>query len=226
MIRDFTFKMPISGRVLTCLKLLDKFDINNKTILDVGSSFGWLEREILKTGKTNKLIGVDPDEDAVGFAQKKVKGAKFLVGDALNLPIKNNQIDVVTLFDVIEHVPDNFETKALSEANRVLKKGGLLFLSTPNSNFFLNILDLAYLFGHRHYKKKQLIKYLKKSKFKIIESRILGGYWFSIYLIWLYLAKRITGNFLPRNIFLETREASEFLKDNGIHTHFIVARKI
>ena len=226
MIKNFTFKVPISGRVLACLKLLNKFNVNNKTILDVGSSFGWLEREILKTGKSNKLIGVDPNKDAVMFAQKKVKGARFLVGDALNLPLKNNQVDMVTLFDVIEHVPENFETKALNEVNRVLMKGGLLFLSTPNSKFLLNILDVAYLFGHRHYKKEQLIKYLKKSKFKIIESRILGGYWFSIYLIWLYLTKRITGNFLPRNTFLENREASEFLKDNGIHTHFIVARKM
>lgn len=218
--------MAVSGRVLACLNLLKAYSLKHKSIIDIGSSFGWLEKELLEIEKTIKIIGVEPDPNAVVFSKKNIKNAKFIVGDALKLPVKSSYADIATLFDVIEHVPVNTELKALGEANRILKKKGLLFLSTPNSHFFMNLLDPAFYFGHRHYKFSNLKRFLEKSGFKIIKSTIKGGYWFSFYLIWLYVTKRITGNFLPRNKFLETKEAGEFLSNEaGLHTHFIVARK-
>ena len=224
--KKFTLNMALSGRVLACLNLIKKYNLKNKIIVDIGSSFGWLEKELLSIDKSIKIIGIEPDVSAVSFSKKSITEAKFLVGDALSIPVKKNIADMVTLFDVIEHVPKSTELDALSEVKRILKPKGLLFLSTPNSTISMNILDLAYLFGHRHYKLRQLKFLLKKSGFKIIDSKIKGGYWFSFYLIWLYIVKRITGNFLPRNKFLESKEAGEFLnKKVGIHTHFIIAQK-
>lgn len=226
MTKKFTLDMAVSGRVSACLNLLKSYNLKHTTLVDVGSSFGWLEKELLLAKKNIKIIGIEPDLEAVNFSNKNIKGAKFLVGDALKLPVKDNYADMVTLFDVIEHVPKNTENVALFEVNRVLKSKGLLFLSTPNSNLFMNLLDPAFYFGHRHYKLEKLEKLLKDNGFKILKSTIKGGYWFSIYLIWLYLTKRITGNFLPRNKFLEKKEASEFTSNKqGIHTHFIAAQK-
>lgn len=227
MTKKFTLDIAVSGRVLACLSLLKTYNLKHTTLVDVGSSFGWLEKELLIIDKTVKIIGVEPDENAVKFSNKNIKGAKFLVGDALKLPVKDSYADMVTLFDVIEHVPKNTENVALSEVNRVLKSKRLLFLSTPNSTLFMNLLDPAFYFGHRHYKLEKLKKLLKNNGFKIVRSTIKGGYWFSFYLIWLYITKRITGNFLPRNKFLEKKEATEFTSDKqGIHTHFIVAQKV
>lgn len=225
--KKYTLDMAVSGRVLACLNLLKSYNLKYTTLVDVGSSFGWLEKELLSIDKTIKIVGVEPDSKAVFFANKEIKGARFLVGDALRLPIESKFADMATLFDVIEHVPKNKEDVALSEVNRILKPKGLLFLSTPNSNFFMNLLDPAFYFGHRHYKFNNLKNFLNKSGFKIIKSTIKGGYWFSFYLIWLYITKRITGNFLPRNKFLENKEAGEFLSNKvGLHTHLIVAQKI
>lgn len=222
----FTLNMALSGRVLACLNLLKKYKLRNKILVDIGSSFGWLEKELLKIDKTIKIVGVEPNPAAVLFSNKNVKTAKFLVGSALNLPIKDSYADVATLFDVIEHVSKESESKALDEVYRILKPKGLLFLSTPNSTLLMNVLDPAYYFGHRHYRTRKLEDLLKNSKFKIIKSTIKGGYWFSFYLIWLYITKRITRNFLPRNKFLENKEAGEFLSEKiGLHTHFIVAQK-
>ncbi len=224
--KKFTLKMAVSGRVLACLNLLKKYDLKRKSIVDIGSSFGWLEKEILAWEPSVKITGIEPDKSAVDFSIKNIKKAKFLVGDALDLPVKKSQADIATLFDVIEHVPVNTEHKALAEVHRILKPKGLLFLTTPNSTFFMNLLDMAYYFGHRHYSKKELIKMLNGSGFKIVMTTVKGGYWFSLYLIWLYIAKRISGNFLPRNEFLEKMEASEFLGEGeGLHTHFMVAQK-
>lgn len=225
--KKYTLDIAVSGRVLACLNQLKTYNLKHKVLVDIGSSFGWLEKELLSIEKSIKVIGVEPDAKAVDFSRKNIKNAEFKVGDALKLPIKSNYTDIVTLFDVIEHVPKNTELKALSEVNRVLKKKGLLFLSTPNSQIFMNILDPAFYFGHRHYKFSKLKSLLKKSGFKILKSTIKGGYWFSFYLIWLYITKRITGNFLPRNKFLEDKEAEEFLSNKiGLHTHFIVAQKV
>ena len=224
--KKYTLDMAVSGRVLACLNLLKGYKIKNKTIVDIGSSFGWLEKELLSIDKTIKVVGVEPDKNAVIFSNKSIKGAKFLVGNALKLPIKNNFADIATLFDVIEHVPKNTENQALAEVNRILKPKGLLFLSTPNLNFFMNLLDPAFYFGHRHYKLEKLKTLLKNSEFKILKYTVKGGFWFSFYLIWLYITKRITGNFLPRNRFLESKEAEEFLSNKvGLHTHFMVAQK-
>lgn len=227
MAKKFTLNMAVSGRVSACLNLLKSYNLKHTTLVDVGSSFGWLEKELLNLDRSIKIVGVEPDVNAVKFSNKNIKGAKFLVGDALKLPIGNNFADIATLFDVIEHIPKNTEIKALAEVNRILKSNGLLFLSTPNSTLFMNLLDPAFYFGHRHYKTSQLTSFLKKSGFKILNSTIKGGYWFNIYLIWLYITKRITGNFLPRNKFLEKKEAGEFLSNKlGLHTHLIVAQKV
>ena len=227
MVKKFTLDMAVSGRVLACLNQIKKLKLEGKTIVDIGSSFGWLEKELLTIEKSIKIIGVEPDPTAVDFSNKNIKDAKFLVGDALNLPVKDKYADIATFFDVIEHVPKNTESRALMEVNRILKPKGLLFLSTPNSNFFMNLLDPAYYFGHRHYKLEKLKRFLKDNGFKIIKSTIKGGFWFSFYLIWLYITKRITGNFLPRNLFLEKKKSAEFTNNEiGLHTHFIVAQKI
>lgn len=47
-----------------------------------------------------------------------------------NLPYSDNSFDLVTCSEVIEHV-ENYR-QVLREAKRVLKKGGLLILTTPN----------------------------------------------------------------------------------------------
>ncbi len=53
----------------------------------------------------------------------------FVAGDATRLPIADGAADVVTLFDVLEHIPD--DGAAVREVLRILRPGGHLLLSTP-----------------------------------------------------------------------------------------------
>ena len=57
-------------------------------------------------------------------------GRRFACADATRLPIASGSVDVVTLFDVVEHIPD--DAAALREALRVLRPGGHLLLTTPS----------------------------------------------------------------------------------------------
>ena len=56
-----------------------------------------------------------------------------VVGSAYELPAEAGSVDLVTLFDTIEHVPD--DDRALREARRVLAPNGLVFISTPAYQF-------------------------------------------------------------------------------------------
>jgi ubiquinone/menaquinone biosynthesis C-methylase UbiE len=57
----------------------------------------------------------------------------FVHGDATALPFENNSFDAVTMFDLLEHIPEH--QKAVTEALRVLRPGGFLLMSTPNENW-------------------------------------------------------------------------------------------
>jgi SAM-dependent methyltransferase len=69
------------------------------------------------------------DRDASQFAS----GARNVCGDARRLPFADATFDVVTLFDVLEHVDDDM--RAAHEALRVTRPGGWLLVSTPNADW-------------------------------------------------------------------------------------------
>lgn len=56
-------------------------------------------------------------------------GEVDIVGDALLLPFANESVDCVLLFQVLEHVPE--PAKTLKEIYRVLKKDGIILITTP-----------------------------------------------------------------------------------------------
>lgn len=217
-------KIPVKGRLRVVVELAKGQNLKGKKIIDVGSSNGLLAYHLLPESP-KEYVGVDPSADAVSFAKQKIKGANFSVSTADKLPLKNNAADIAFMFDVIEHVPVDGEAKAFKEINRVLKPKGKLLLSTPNNNLLTNLLDPAWFLGHRHYKSEQIEKYLEKAGFRVLESKVKGGLWFSTYLILLYISKWIFGNpdFMP-NWILE-KDDKQFSKP-GIHTIFVVAQKV
>jgi 2-polyprenyl-3-methyl-5-hydroxy-6-metoxy-1,4-benzoquinol methylase len=101
-------------------------------ILDVGCGTGLNASFLKNAGHT--VVGVDIS--TVAIEQFRAKGFEGFVCDidAQPLPIASDSIDVVYASEVIEHV---FDTKRfLSELTRVLKPGGLMIVSTPNSAFW------------------------------------------------------------------------------------------
>jgi SAM-dependent methyltransferase len=58
---------------------------------------------------------------------------RFVCGDASKLPFPDASFGVVTMFDLLEHVPN--DEAASHEALRVLRPGGYLLVSTPSENW-------------------------------------------------------------------------------------------
>jgi SAM-dependent methyltransferase len=107
-----------------------------KKILDIGSGYGAFVLTARQNGYDAiglelaefdnqcarvRLVQIEPNADA-----SKI----FVLGSALALPFPDESFDIVTFWNVIEHVPDY--NKALSEAARVLKKGGHIVIEAPN----------------------------------------------------------------------------------------------
>lgn len=196
--------------------------IKNKTILDVGCGFGWAELLFSKLDP-KKMVGIDYSEGCLAVAKKfKYPSCTFKIGNALHLPFKDNTFDTVISWEVLEHIPKHTEEKMFSEIYRVLKPGGHLFLSTQYRNFFSTILDPAWwLVGHRHYSQNDIKKFTKKSRLKIDELYVKGGFFAIFGILNMYISKWIFRRppmFLP---FFASQTEREFAQDNGIVNIFL-----
>ena len=96
-----------------------RFFLRPKTVLDVGCGLGLMVYYLRLLGV--KAYGVEISKYALKSAYSKVK--KYLsYGDVLKLPFEDNSYDLVTSFDVLEHVETESLKKAVLECNRVTKK--------------------------------------------------------------------------------------------------------
>jgi SAM-dependent methyltransferase len=94
------------------------------------------------------VTGIDGSSSAINFAKERFAAeglaGNFIVGDFTQLPFEDNQFDIV--FDRGSIVCCNLEggKKAISEANRVLKTGGLFFFnpySQQHTSFASGVLQ-------------------------------------------------------------------------------------
>lgn len=105
---------------------------NVDKILDVGCYSGVFVNEMRKNGFTS--YGVDIHKELMDilnneYPNKKYQFGTYRSGSIEDLPYGQNNFDVVTAFDILEHVID-FD-KALSEIERVCKSGGLIIINLP-----------------------------------------------------------------------------------------------
>ncbi len=112
------------------LRLVNSLASKHKNILDYGCGTG----EFLKTAKNDSwsITGIEPDEKARKIANTKTDNAVF--SEKHLKEIKDHSFDVITLWHVLEHIPD-LEEKILT-FKRILKKDGSLIIAVPNFKSF------------------------------------------------------------------------------------------
>lgn len=105
------------------------------TILDVGCGLGFFVKTVTEKCPGWKAIGYEISKKAVDYA-RKVNGLQTVYsGMVQESGLPENSIDIITLWDVIEHIP--YPHSLLEYLWKILKPGGILFLQTPNFPFQL-----------------------------------------------------------------------------------------
>jgi 2-polyprenyl-3-methyl-5-hydroxy-6-metoxy-1,4-benzoquinol methylase len=96
-------------------------------ILDIGCSSGGFLSTM--QGSTWQLYGIEMDASTAQRARKNT-GAEVFTGDAMEAVFAPESFDVITTFDVLEHVyqPEQF----LGKIKRWLKPGGIYYTMLPN----------------------------------------------------------------------------------------------
>lgn len=113
-------------------------------VLEVGTGAGAFVRAIKDYRPDLEIVGSDIDISSVRRARKLDKGGKYDKADVHNLPYKDNSLDAVLAFDVIEHLDS--PQKALNEIKRVLKRGGIVHAAIPLEANLATVHGLFLLF--------------------------------------------------------------------------------
>ncbi|MER2599595.1 MAG: class I SAM-dependent methyltransferase [Caldilineales bacterium] len=116
-----------ASRTRAILGYLDRYagsGAHHRRVLDVGCGAGNMMHHLSHYGE---VVGVDTYSPALTVAQQR--GFNVQEGSADDLPFEAASFDIVTLLDVVEHVPN--EHGVFSECYRVLKPGGKLVVTVP-----------------------------------------------------------------------------------------------
>jgi len=137
--------------------------VKQRSVLDVGCGSGhgtWL----LMTNGAHSVLTLDLDKTKAYQAYRFCKGFNNFLAlsmDAQSMGFKDHRFQVVTCFEVIEHIPN--PDMLFSELRRMMKSDGILFLTTPNRAMRLLPLQRPWNPEHLYeYTAKSLRRHLKK----------------------------------------------------------------
>lgn len=170
------------------LRQIEKFCNTKGNLIDVGAGTG----DFLLTARKRgwKVTGTEPNPQARAKAEKK------------GIPLVNNtqslqggQFQVVTLWHVLEHVPD-FDAQ-IKEIHRLLVPGGVAVIAVPNFKCYSARFYKKYWAAYDvprhlwHFSKTFLIATFHKNKFSTLGIKPL---WQDAYYINLLSEKHKTGH--------------------------------
>jgi len=122
----------ITPRIERLVKSISKYQIHMNTLIDIGAGFGTFCHQIKRKTSFKRVIAVEPDHVLATSCKKK--GIETLESFFEEINIQNLKADVITSFEIIEHVfsPKEF----LSTISQYMKHNALLYFTTPNIKGF------------------------------------------------------------------------------------------
>ena len=154
------------------LQKLLKLNKNAKTFLDVGCSAGFVVKAACDLGMEG--YGVEIEKSGPKYAKETLGLNNIYNGFLEDAKYKSNFFDMITFYEVIEHVPDL--KSFLAEIHRIVKNDGIVQLSVPNvGHWTLNnnekiekwdaILPSEHLW---YFSPKTMKKLLEDNNFKVL----------------------------------------------------------
>lgn len=120
--------------------LCDEFDLitaelplANARVLELGCGKAEKTRRIAQSGKVAAIVAMEVDaiQHSRNLLTKDLPNVDFRHGAAEAIPAADASFDLVMMFKSLHHVPIAAMDRALGEIRRVLKPGGLAWISEP-----------------------------------------------------------------------------------------------
>ncbi len=107
---------------------------DRRTALDLGCGAGYGAAEVATRARL--VVGIDISTEALTYARENYRPSNvhYTQGSAVSLPLADHSFDLITAFEVIEHL--HAWKSMLAETQRVLRPGGLFLVSTPNRLYY------------------------------------------------------------------------------------------
>jgi 2-polyprenyl-3-methyl-5-hydroxy-6-metoxy-1,4-benzoquinol methylase len=158
--------------------LQELFDLADPaSLLDVGCGEGVLVHEWARRIRSRRVVGIDLEEPSIqaGWAARQAPNLEYMVMRAENLPFANDEFDLISAIEVLEHVPDPEHT--LVEMTRCAQRH--LLVSVPREPLWraLNMARGAYWSelgntpGHlNHWSRRAFVELLSRHG-EVLEAR-------------------------------------------------------
>lgn len=125
-------EVPRAKSMLQAIEAISGVQLKGKRMLDIGCGWGAFVVAGLEMGID--ACGCDVDEEVIDIASLRSKlygmPENYFIAPAEKLPFADEEFDYVQCNTVLEHVGD--VSAAVKELVRVLKKGGVGFIQSPN----------------------------------------------------------------------------------------------
>ena len=164
---------PVSGYFLkkeldSLQDLVQQINLEKiKSVCDLGVGRG--HSLDIEMGSRLSKIAIDKSASMVWYTRKDYPDTFFLVGDVLNLPLKNSILDCMFCIGLTEYI-SNIEL-LLHQISLTLKTDGHLLITFSPKNIFTY---LRFLNGHWLYPRDchEMERHFHTHHFKIIEARV------------------------------------------------------
>lgn len=154
--------------------------------LDIGCGTG--RNAILLKEFAEDVEGMEDSEEALQLIQKKTPWLRITKGSLPDIPVSHT-FDLVTMFDVLEHIED--DVKTLVSVREKLNPGGYLLLTVPAYRILWSEHDeMAH--HKRRYAKRELLSKLKVANYEIIAASYFNTFLFPA-VLFVRLFKRLLG---------------------------------
>ena len=113
--------------------LLEELPLDGACILELGCGKAEKTRLLAESGRPREIIALEVDtiQHARNLEIADLPTVRFSHGGAEAIPVDDASVDIVLMFKSLHHVPVADMDRALAEIARVLKPGGLVWISEP-----------------------------------------------------------------------------------------------
>ena len=166
-------KLSIPNIVETCAEkdIYNKLlELDGKKILELGCGTADITRAIATDGANRHITALEVDEiqHRYHLSIEDLSNVEFIKSGAEDIPCPDNSFDIVMMFKSLHHVPLDQMERSLQEIKRVLKAGGLAYISEPI--FAGDFNDLLKMFHNEQEVRLAAFNSVKRC----VESRLLS----------------------------------------------------